>query len=102
MPALCGRAGSPRPLYGRYWLGGDGVFCLHREAILSRVILHAPKNDDAVAGRLDLVAVDPGLMHETQASNLAFDQPLGSLLQRALRFENAHRRRAAFRLARFD
>ena len=66
------------------------------------VILHAPEDDDAVAGRLDLVAEQPEAAAEPEAFDLAFDQPLGGLRQRPLRLADAHRERAALGLAGFD
>jgi hypothetical protein len=69
---------------------------------IRRVILHAAEDDDAVAGRCDLVAVDSELVAEAQRRDLAFDQPLGGLRQRPLRLANAHRERATLGLAGLD
>src|SRR6188768_2682865 len=66
---------------------------------LERIALHAAEDDDAVAGRCDLVAVDSELVAEAQRRDLAFYQALGGLRQRPLRFANADRRRAALGLA---
>jgi hypothetical protein len=55
------------------------------------VILHASEDDEAVAGRLDLVAVYPEVTTEAERRDLAFDQPLARLRQRALRLANAYR-----------
>ena len=63
------------------------------------VILHAPKDDDAVAGGFDLVGEDLEPVAEAQSGDLAFDQALARLRQRSLRLANADRGRAAFRLA---
>ena len=40
------------------------------------VILHAAKDDDAVAGRFDLVAEYFELVAQAQSSDFALDQPL--------------------------
>ena len=66
------------------------------------VILHAPENDNAVARRFDLVAIDLEPVAETEAGDLAFDQALGRLRQRPLRLADADRRCAALGLAGFD
>jgi hypothetical protein len=66
------------------------------------VILHAAKDDEAVARRLDLVGEDTKSAAEAERCNLAFDQPLGRLRQRPLRFADTDRERAALRLAGFD
>ena len=55
------------------------------------MILHAPENDDAVAGRLDLVAVDLESVTEAECRDLALDQAFGRLRQRPLRLANANR-----------
>ena len=68
----------------------------------SSVMLHAAEDNDAVAGRCDLVAVDSELVAEAQRRDLAFDQALGGLRQRPLGFANADRRRAALGLAGLD
>ena len=65
----------------------------------SRVILHAAKDDDAVAGRLYLVAIHLEPVAEAEARDLAFDQTLGRLRQRPLRLADAHRQRAPLGLA---
>jgi len=38
------------------------------------VILHAAEDDDAVAGRFDLVGEQPEAVADAKRSNLAFDQ----------------------------
>src|SRR6185437_1878392 len=67
-----------------------------------RMILKAPEDDDAVTGRLDLVTEQPEAATEPEAIDLAFDQPLGGMLQRALRLADAHGERAAFGLTGLD
>src|SRR5204863_3041123 len=59
------------------------------------VILHAAEDDEAVAGRFDLVGENLEALAYTQSGKLAFDQPLARLRQRALRLADAHRERAA-------
>ena len=66
------------------------------------MVLHAAEDDDAVAGRFDLVAEDLEAVAEAEAGDLAFDQPLGGLRQRPLRLANADRQRAALGLAGLD
>ncbi len=66
------------------------------------MVLHAPEDDEAVAGRFDLVAIDLEAMAEAEARDLAFDQALGGLRQRPLRLANAHRQRAGLGLAGLD
>ena len=63
------------------------------------MILHAAKDDEAVAGRFDLVVEQLELAADAEACDLAFDQPLAGLRQRPLRFANADRQRATFGLA---
>jgi hypothetical protein len=55
------------------------------------VILHAPENNDAVARRFDLVAINLEPVAEAEAGDLAFDQALGRLRQRPLRLADADR-----------
>jgi hypothetical protein len=69
---------------------------------LEGVALHAAEDDEPVAGRFDLVAENPELVAEAKGRDLAFDQPLARLCQRALRLANAHRQRAALDLAGLD
>src|SRR5262249_39753535 len=71
----------------------DGFGCM---------ILHAAKNDDAVARRFDLVGEGPKTLAETERSDLALDQPLARLRQRPLRLADADRQRAMLRLAGLD
>ena len=66
------------------------------------VILHTPEDDEAVAGRLDLVVEYLEPMAKAERGDLAFDQPLGRLRQRPLRLANADRERAALGLAGLD
>src|SRR5260370_24437174 len=69
---------------------------------LERIALHAAKDDDAVAGCLDLVVEYFKLMTETERRDLAFDQPLARLRHRSLLFANANRPRASLALAGLD
>jgi hypothetical protein len=55
------------------------------------VILHAAKDNDAIAGRFDLVAEYLELVAEAQGRDLALDQALGRLRQCPLRFADADR-----------
>jgi hypothetical protein len=55
------------------------------------VILHAPEDDDAVAGCFDLVVEDPEPLSQAEGRDLAFDQALAGLRQRPLRLANADR-----------
>jgi hypothetical protein len=64
--------------------------------------MHAAENDYAVAGRLDLVAVQLEPAADTEGRDLALDQPLARLRQGPLRLANADGQRAAFRLAGLD
>jgi hypothetical protein len=64
--------------------------------------MHATKNDDSVAGRLDLVAVELEAAADAERGDLALDQPLARLRQCPLRLANANRERAAFGLAGLD
>ncbi len=66
------------------------------------MVLHAAKDDEAVTGRLDLVAIDLELVAEAERGDLALDQPLGGLRQSPLRLANANRQRAALGLAGLD
>ena len=67
-----------------------------------RVILHAAEDDKPVSRRLDLVAEDLELRSQPEARDLAFDQPLGGLRQRALRLADADCERTALGLAGLD
>lgn len=66
------------------------------------MILHPPKDDDAVSGRFDLVAVELETAADAERGDLALDQPLARLRQRPLRLTNANRERAALGLAGLD
>ena len=67
-----------------------------------RVILKPTKNNQPVAGCLDLVIEQPEAAADAQRRDLAFDQPLARLRQRPLRLSNADRQRTALGLARLD
>jgi hypothetical protein len=64
--------------------------------------LHAAEDDDAVAGRFDLVAVQLEAVADAERGDLALDQPLARLRQRPLRLANADCKRAALGLAGLD
>ena len=64
--------------------------------------MHAAKDDQAVAGCGDLVAVDLEARPQAECCDPALDQPLGGLRQGALRLANADRERAALALASLD
>ena len=66
------------------------------------MILHAAKDDDTVAGRLDLVTEELEAVADAERGDLALDQPLARLRQRQLRLANANRKRAPFGLAGLD
>src|SRR6185437_16702115 len=75
---------------------------LERLDRIRSMILHAAENDEAVARRLDLVGIDLEAGAEAKRGDLALDQPLGGLCQRALRLADADRERAALSLASLD
>src|SRR5438874_8384160 len=102
MIALGRTARHSRTLHRRNGFRGSGVARLHHQPIFAGIVLHAAEDDDAVAGCCNLVAEKPEPEAEAEASDLAFDQPLGGLHQRSLRLANAHRERAAFGLASLD
>src|SRR5581483_9835502 len=65
-------------------------------------MIHAAENDEAVARCLDLVIEDLEAVTETKRRDLAFDQTLGGLRQRALRLADTDRKGAALGLAGLD
>jgi hypothetical protein len=69
---------------------------------VGRMILHAPEDDHAIAGRGDLVGIELEARTDAERRNLALDQSLGRLRERPLRLANADRERAAFGLAHLD
>lgn len=66
------------------------------------MILKPTEDDQSISGCLDLVAEQLEAVTEAQACDLAFDQTLRGLRQRALRLANADRERAALGLAGLD
>jgi len=66
------------------------------------MVLHAAENNDAVAGCLDLVAIQLESAADAKGSDLALDQPLARLRKGPLRLTNADRQRTAFGLAGLD
>src|SRR5689334_20359118 len=75
---------------------------LERFDRLGRVILKSTENDEAVARRLDPVAIELESAADAERGDLAFDQPLARLRQRPLRLADADRQRAALGLAGLD
>jgi hypothetical protein len=64
--------------------------------------MHAAEDNDAVAGRFDLVAIQLESAADAKGCDLALDQPLARLRKGPLRLANADRQRAAFGLAGLD
>src|SRR4051794_12589168 len=69
--------------------GSDKARDDHSNDRLESIALHATKDDDAVAGRFDLVAEQPEAASDPERSDLALNQALARLRQRALRLSNA-------------
>lgn len=73
-----------------------------RHTYFSGSVLHAAEDDDAVARRLDLVAIELETAADPERGDLALDQPLARLPQRPLRLANAYRERTPLSLAGLD
>lgn len=65
-------------------------------------MMHAAEDDETVTRRLDLVVERLETVAEAERGDLAFDQALGRLRQRALRLADADRERAGLGLASLD
>ena len=69
----------------------------------NRALSMEPTEDDqAIARRLDLVAVYLETARKPELADLVLDQPLGGMRERPLRLANADRKRAALGLTGFD
>lgn len=75
---------------------------VRRDDVIGGIRLKSPEDDEAIAGRFNLVVEYPESMAEAERSDLVLDQPLARLRQRALRLADADGERAALGLAGFD